>query len=192
MMKETLTEAFYTEGSLQSSSGPIDTTTLEMERLQCKRSLQQESSHIAASQIEDVLDHSGIDKNEVDRQTYRQLDRLYLRKKINMLDELISTIDPSSIPSNTITQAHVTPKSTGITFEKLYELFLEQKRIDAPDTSNTTFRDYDAAYKDLIYVIEGAAKRDISLFTIEELRGFSHAIHSALDNAVASVVNYSL
>ncbi len=177
-MKATLTEGYFTDNQVKEKLNPIE---LRLEQSRCEMALHQGVSHIAPSQIEDMLEKADIDSNTIDTQTYHQLDRLYIHKKIAMLESLIQTIDPKHYHNHPVSNTSVTstPKLTGITFGQLYEtIFLKEKRQIAPQTSPTTWRDYEAAYNDFIYVIEGAEKRDIASFTREDFRTFSDAIHS--------------
>lgn len=171
-------KAILTEGYFNAQSERLNPVELRLEQSRCEHSLQKGVSHIAPSQIEDVFEKADIDINSVDENTYHQVDRLYLRHKIDMLESLIRTIEPKSITHQHVIDDSPIRKLTGITFERLYELFLKEKKIDTPNLCQTTFRDYESAYRDFNYVIENAETRDIATFTKEDFRIFTNAVHN--------------
>lgn len=161
--------------------GMISKLNLQFEQLQCEQAIQAGVSHLASSQIEDVFTHAHIDPTTIDHKTYKQIEMLYLHKKVSMLEELIHIIDPRKDVNvyDTPTQ-EPKAKHTNIAFKQLYELFLHEKRRTSPDLSKTTWRDYSTAYDDFIYVIEDAEDRDIASFTKEDFRTFVNALHDHL------------
>lgn len=177
MMKDAYKEAYFTG----QRKGMISKSNLLLEQLQCEQAIQSGVSHLASSQIEDVFTQANIDPSGIDQKTYKQIETLYLHKKISMLEELIRMIDPRKDVNNyDHSAAEIKAKHAGITFKQLYELFLEEKRRTSSDLSNTTWRDYSTAYDDFIYVIEDAEDRDIASFTKEDFRIFVDALHDHL------------
>lgn len=172
LMKESLKESYYSNPNLVSKRG------LQFEQLQCEHSIERGHSHIASSQIEDVLHHANIDTEQIDHNTYKQIEKLYLHKKADMLQEVIHMIEPKK-DFHDKKELSPTPLAN-ITFEKLYELFIEHIKEEAPDTAKTTWRDYQTAYNDFIYVTEDAKHRDISTFTRDDFKEFVKALHHHL------------
>lgn len=79
---------------------------------------------------------------------------------LDSLEEIIHIIDPKN-NSHHQTQATYTQhetKKASISFQKLYEIFLQEKKLESRDSnddiSESTWRDYKAAYNDLIYVFD--------------------------------------
>lgn len=177
MMKDAYKEAYFTG----QRKGMINKSNLLLEQLQCEQAIQSGISHLASSQIEDVFTQANIDPAAIDSKTYKQIETLYLHKKISMLEELIRIIDPrkdlNHYDSSTV---EIKAKHAGITFKQLYELFLEEKRRESPNLSKTTWRDYSTAFDDFIYVIEDAEDRDIASFAKQDFRTFVNALHDHL------------
>jgi integrase len=71
-------------------------------------------------------------------------------------------------------------KNTGITFENLYKLFIDNKKEEYPDLSKTTLRDYQSAYNDFLFVVADAEQRDITSFKKDDFKEFSEALHHHL------------
>jgi integrase len=186
MMRDSLREGYY--GSNYSTK--ISKTALQFEQLQCEHSLQTNISHIASSQIVDVFYQAGIDMDEVDRNTYKQVEKLYLHKKIDMLQEFIHSIDPKKDFAHNPSLNAETVKDTGITFKNLYELFIKEKRKKFPDTSPTSWREYKSAYNDFIYVIGDVEDRDIARFTKDDFRVFEDALHERIPSSRTKKAQY--
>jgi hypothetical protein len=177
MMKDAYKEAYFTG----QRKGMITKPNLMLEQLQCEQAIQAGVSHLASSQIEDIFTHSHIDPTIIDQNTYKQIETLYLHKKISMLEELIRIIDPRKDGNSYDFPAREPKvKGTGITFKHLYELFLEDKRRTSSNLSKTTWRDYSTAYDDFINVIADAENRDFTLFAKEDFRTFVNALHDHL------------
>jgi integrase len=68
-------------------------------------------------------------------------------------------------------------KETGITFKNLYDIFISNKAQEYPDLARTTWRDYQSAYNDFLFVVANADQRDISSFTKDDFKEFSNALH---------------
>ncbi len=122
-----------------------------------------------------------------------QIEKFDLEKKINLINKLdiffqINNfellIDPKQTLQNTqVTDLQQSPsveKKAGITFKELYEIFLQEKKLDSPNIAQSTYRDYEAAYNDFIFVLPDAGKRDIAEFRLEDFRTFVDALHSHL------------
>lgn len=90
LLRESIKESYYSN----THSGTVSKMNLQFEQLQCEQSLQTNHSHIASSQIEDIFIQANIDMAQVDVTTYKQVEKLYLHKKLDMLQEVIHTIDP--------------------------------------------------------------------------------------------------
>jgi integrase len=177
MMKNSFKEGYFTN----NHRGMLSTANLEFEQFQCQQSIKSGVSHLACSQIEDIFKHSNIDPKTVDTQTYKQVESLYLHKKIAMFEEMIQTIDPRKNP---VSHPHIVKdepiKNCDVTFSQLYKLFLMEKERSSSDLAKTTLRDYETAYADFVYVIEGAEDRDITTFTKKDFRAFINALHDHL------------
>lgn len=177
MMKNAFKEAYFSN----NRKGMISASNLEFEQLQCQQAIQSGVSHLASSQIEDILKYGDIDPKTIDSHTYKQIESLYLHKKIAMLEEMIQTIDPRKNPVPHLnTMQNESVNHCNVTFKQLYELFLVEKARTSPNLAKTTFRDYESAYDDFIYVILDAEDRDISTFTKQDFRNFTNALHDHL------------
>lgn len=177
MMKSAFKEAYFTN----NHRGMISTSNLELEQLQCQQAIKSGVSHLASSQIEDIFKYAEIDPKTVDTQTYKQIESLYLHKKIAMLEEMIHTIDPrKNFISDSNTIQNEPAQKCNVTFKQLYELFLIEKTRTSPNLAKTTYRDYESAYDDFVYVIDDAENRDISTFTKQDFRNFINALHDHL------------
>ncbi len=107
-----------------------------------------------------------------------------LLNNLDSLDKIIHIIDPKNNLQQT-TQAvyvHQETKKSNISFKELYEIFIQEKKLESRDNkadiSESTWRDYKAAYNDFIYVIEGAEDKDITEFTREDFRIYLDALHN--------------
>jgi len=107
-----------------------------------------------------------------------------LLNNLESLDKIIHIIDPKNNlqhqTQSTYTQQET--KKTNISFKKLYEIFLQEKKLESRDSSDdiseSTWRDYKAAYNDFIYVVDGAEDKDIADFTREDFRTYLNALHN--------------
>ncbi|WP_345993973.1 hypothetical protein [Sulfurimonas sp. HSL-1716] len=114
---------------------------------------------------------------------YTLQEKKKLLKNLDALETFTQIIDVRSDFAPQIKEEPKEVKRTTITFKELYELFIKEKKLTAPNTTQSTWRDYEAAYQDFIYVIENAEARDITSFTKEDLRTFADALHNHLPSS---------
>ena len=93
-IKNILTEGYYSDPSISNKLNPVE---LRLEQSQCELSLDKGVSHLSPSHIQDLLTSSDIDVKSVDTDSYRQIERLYLREKIDMIEDLLHTINPRAV-----------------------------------------------------------------------------------------------
>ncbi|WP_295050480.1 site-specific integrase [Sulfurimonas sp.] len=106
-------------------------------------------------------------------------DKKDLIKNLNILDKLAHIIDVKKDFTNPKTTTHnpALAEKTNITFKNLYDMFLINKKEEYPDLARTTWRDYQSAYNDFLFVVANAESRDISSFTKDDFKSFSDALH---------------
>jgi hypothetical protein len=125
-----------------------------------------------------------LDKQLLDKTEKLNLsEKKELLKNLDILDRLITVIDPKKDFTNN--SEYRTPalvaKKTNITFKELYEIFIKEKMQETDDNiAQSTWRDYQSAYNDFIYVIDNAENMDISEFTRDDFREFVSAINDYL------------
>ena len=174
LMHDSIKENYY------SDKNTLSIHDLEYEQLECKHSIRSGNSHLASSQIDEVFNYANIDKEDVDISTYEQIKKLYLHKKLNMLENIIHNIEPK----NDFTRNSLSPaleKKANISFQKLYELFMKEKKQESDeDIAESTWRDYQSSYNDFIYVVEDAQSKDISEFSREDFRVYLEALNNHL------------
>ncbi len=81
VMRDSIKECYYSG----INTPMITKSAIQFEQLQCEQSIQNNYSHIASSQIDDVFMDADINPIKVDRGTYKQIEKLYLHRKIEML-----------------------------------------------------------------------------------------------------------
>jgi integrase len=125
-----------------------------------------------------------LDKQLLDKTEKLNLsEKKELLKNLDILDRLITVIDPKKDFTNN--SEYRTPalvaKKTNVTFKELYEIFIKEKMQETDDNiAQSTWRDYQSAYNDFIYVIDNAENMDISEFTRDDFREFVSAINDYL------------
>ncbi len=111
------------------------------------------------------------------------LEKKDLLKNLDMLDRLVSIVDPKKdfVNNSQYNIPTLEAKKTNIAFKELYTIFIKEKRQETNDNIvQSTWRDYQSAYNDFIYVIDNAEDRDISGFTRDDFREFVDALNNHL------------
>jgi len=133
-----------------------------------KQYLEEEDEKLNNKLFEKIKNFDSVKKQEL----LENLD------KIDIINKFVTVVDVKKDFADNTVDSPTSSKDTGITFKNLYDLFIVNKAEEYPDLARTTWRDYQSAYNDFLFVVADAEQRDISSFTKDDFKEFASALHN--------------